>query len=146
MPLENLLGALERVVKPEFFDENKRYSFSEQTRSELTDIMKLRPKDMPHPKDTLPDNYVKFFMYGDQKEGDYPDHITIMNKVGWAYGYLTDVAYIKDEKEDVEFFLAATIHVNENQIYNDGVYEYEEIGLPFLGELGRLIYQYEVSQ
>lgn len=144
--LEDLLGCLERVVKPSFFLESERYSFDQNTYDDLEQIMTIRPRDLPFPKDSLPDNYVKFFLFGDQESSSYPEHIEIRNKVGWAYGYLTDIAYIKDHKENVEFFLAATIHVNENKIYNDGVYEYEEIGLPFLGELGRLVHQYEVAR
>ena len=142
--LPDLLACLERVVKPEFFETEQRYSFGQKVYDNLKEIMLLRPKDLPSPIDTLKDNYVKFLMYGDQEDGSYPDHIEIQNKVGWAYGYLTDVAYIYDRKNNIEFFLAATIHVNENQIYNDGEYEYEKIGLPFLGELGRLVYEYEV--
>ncbi len=143
--LPDLLGCLERVVKPELFEESQRYSYSQSTYEELEKIMLLRPNDLPSPIDTLQDNYVKFFIYGDQESGAYPDHIEIRNKVGWAYGYLTDVAHIRDTKKNIEFFLAATIHVNENQIYNDGKYEYEEIGVPFLAELGRLIYDYNAS-
>jgi cell division protein FtsI/penicillin-binding protein 2 len=143
--LEDLLGCLERVIKPGLFKPDQRYSFDPRMYRELEQIMKMRPNGLPSPLDTLADNYVKFFMYGDSKNGTYPANIEIRNKVGWAYGYLTDVAYIRDYVEEVEFFLAATIHVNENKIYNDGVYEYEEIGLPFLGELGRLVYEYELS-
>jgi hypothetical protein len=58
---------------------------------------------------------------------------------------LTDNAYIVDEKNDIEFFLSATVHVNENQIYNDDSYEYDEIGLPFIAKLGKIIYNYELS-
>ena len=36
--------------------------------------------------------------------------------------------------------------MNENQIYNDDVYEYDEIGFPFLADLGRIIYQYEINR
>ena len=66
-----------------------------------------------------------------------PKHIEIYNKVGYAYGYLTDCAYIKNTKTNREFILTGTIHVNENQIFNDDTYEYESIGIPFLAELGR---------
>lgn len=74
------------------------------------------------------------------------DHIEIRNKAGFAYGYLTDCAYIKDTKENIEYFLTATVHVNENQIYNDGVYEYDEVGVPFLAELGRQVHKYMIIQ
>jgi hypothetical protein len=37
--------------------------------------------------------------------------------------------------------LSATILANKNGIYNDNIYEYDEISLPFLAELGRILYQ-----
>ena len=65
--------------------------------------------------------------------------IRIYNKVGFAYGTLTDVAYVKDKNTGLEFFLTATVLVNENQIFNDNNYEFEELGIPFLASLGREI-------
>ena len=35
----------------------------------------------------------------------------------------------------------ATISVNENMIYNDDIYEYDEIGIPFLAALGRSVHK-----
>ena len=141
--LESLLGSLERMVKPSLFTTKEQYGLSQSEYQQMAAIMNLRPRDLPHPIDTLGDNYVKFFMFGDKKDKAIPEHIEIRNKVGWAYGYLTDVAYIRDKQQNIEFFLAATIHVNENQTYNDGKYEYEERGLPFLTELGQLFYDYK---
>jgi hypothetical protein len=42
--------------------------------------------------------------------------------------------------------LTATILVNENQIFNDGNYEYDTIGKPFLANLGRVIYEFEMGR
>jgi hypothetical protein len=36
--------------------------------------------------------------------------------------------------------------VNENQIFNDGNYEYDTIGKPFLANLGRVIYEFEMGR
>jgi len=36
--------------------------------------------------------------------------------------------------------------VNDNRIYNDGVYEYDKIGFPFFKDLGNLIYAYELKR
>jgi hypothetical protein len=91
------------------------------------------------------DSYVKFFMFGDSYKS-MPEHIRIYNKIGMAYGYLIDNAYIVDQKNKISFFLSAVIHVNKNQIYNDGIYEYEQVGLPFLAELGRAIYDFELER
>jgi len=71
------------------------------------------------------------------------DNIRIFNKVGDAYGTLTETAYIQDRTSNVEFLLTATVHVNENKIFNDNVYEYDSIGFPFMAGLGRAILRYE---
>ena len=42
--------------------------------------------------------------------------------------------------------LTATILVNKDGIFNDDNYEYDEIGIPFLAELGRQLYNYELSR
>ena len=77
-------------------------------------------------------------IYGDQK-GAMHNGIRIYNKVGYAYGTLTDVAYIHDLENELEFFLTATILVNSNQIFNDDIYEFEQVGIPFLAALGQEI-------
>lgn len=85
------------------------------------------------------DSYNKFFLFGDSKK-EISKSIRSFNKVGNAYGTLTETAYIQDKENNVEFMLSATILVNKNQIYNDGVYEYDSVGIPFLAELARQLY------
>jgi len=92
-----------------------------------------------------PEGYVKFLMYGGDAQ-EIPPHIRIFNKVGDAYGFLTDAAYIVDFKNNIEFILSATIYTNENQTFNDDTYEYTEIGLPFLKNLGQAIYAVELER
>ena len=43
------------------------------------------------------------------------------------------------ENNNIEFFLTVTILVNENMIFNDDIYEFEQVGIPFLGALGRAV-------
>lgn len=145
--LYDLLQCLIRVIVPEKFDSSMRFNLTEQQYDRLWNSMTSTPKDYDYLKanEEYYDSYVKFLIYGDTKD-TIPDYMNIANKVGWAYGYLTDCAYIRDTLNEIDFFLAATISVNENQIYNDGIYEYEKIGIPFLAELGRLIYHTELEK
>lgn len=92
-----------------------------------------------------PQGYVKFLMFGGDAEV-IPPHIRIFNKVGDAYGFLTDSAYIVDFKNNIEFLLSATIYTNENQTFNDNQYEYDKIGFPFLRDLGNAIYEIELNR
>ena len=73
-------------------------------------------------------------------------NIRIFNKEGDAYGFLTDVSYFVDFKNNVEFFLSANIYCNSDGIFNDDQYDYETVGYPFLKNLGRVIYQYELKR
>lgn len=91
------------------------------------------------------DGYVKLFIYGVTKD-TIPSNIRIFNKPGEAYGYLIDNAYIVDFKNKVEFLLSAMVYVNNNQIFNDDKYEYDKIGYPFLANLGKVIYKYELQR
>ncbi len=52
-----------------------------------------------------------------------PDNLRIFNKVGEAYGYLIDNAYIVDFRNNVEFVLSAVIATNTDQVYNDNAYD-----------------------
>ena len=140
--LEDLEGIMKRLVFPEVFSESERFNLTEEDYAFMRYWMSRNTLESDEPNykndEEHYDSYVKFFIYGDRK-GEMTDAIRIHNKVGLAYGTLTDVAYITDRESGVEFLLSATILVNENQIFNDNQYEYEEKGIPFLAELGRLI-------
>jgi cell division protein FtsI/penicillin-binding protein 2 len=140
--LMDLHNMLQSVIFPEGVPAYRRFDLSEDDYYFLYNWMSAKPRGAKYPYYDEPDAYVKFFMFGG-KEEKIPDHIKIFNKVGYAYGYLTDVAYIIDTESNIEFLIAATIHVNFNQIYNDNVYEYDTIGLPFLKKIGNIIYEYE---
>ena len=144
LPVRLLHDLLLRVFLPETAPAHHRLKLTTADRELLHSAMGQRPRESDWPRYAKPDNYVKFWMYGDQPETTrIPDGLRIYNKVGWAYGYLTDAAYVVDAQSGREFILVGTIHVNKNRIFNDGVYEYEEIGLPFFGQLGRLVLDYE---
>jgi len=143
--LQNLHNILKTVLFPESVPAPQRFDLTAEDYAFLYNYMSMTPKTSDYPKYDKPDGYVKFFMFGGEAP-EIPDHIKIFNKVGDAYGYLTDVAYVVDTKNKVEFMVAATIHVNDNRIYNDGVYEYDKIGFPFFKDLGNLIYAYELKR
>ena len=147
-PLMDQVKTLKSVIFPEAIPDDEQLNLSEEDFTFIRTQMSKLPRESKYPNyaDTSHyDSYVKFFINGDSKE-PIPDHVRVFNKVGWAYGYLTDCSYIVDFKNNIEFILAATIHVNENEIYNDGNYEYEEIGLPYLSKLGSIIYEYEINR
>jgi hypothetical protein len=144
-PIGSQHQVLKRIIFPELFDATKRFDLNDDQREFLLNAMHTLPKDAGYDPKEYYDSYCKFFIYGDSKES-IPEHIKIYNKVGFAYGTLTDSAYIVDEKNQIEFMLTATILVNEDGIFNDDKYEYDEIGIPFLAALGREFYEYELNR
>ena len=136
---------LKRLIFPNQFPKQEVFDLNSEDYEFIRFWMSRTPTEVNVPlydRDHYYDSYCKFLMYGDTR-GEMSNRIRIYNKVGLAYGTLTDVAYIKDDL-GVEFLLAATILVNRNQIFNDGEYEYDDIGIPFLGALGRAVYEYEI--
>mgnify|MGYP001382231861 FL=1 len=85
------------------------------------------------------ETYNKFFIHGMDSIA-INKNIRVYNKLGEAYGTSTDTAYIKNYTDDIEFFLSATIYVNNNNVINDNIYEYDEIAIPFLAKLSQSIY------
>lgn len=140
---------LRAILFPETVDSSARFALTDDDYKFLYQYMSQLPTETLHPpyaKDTAYyDAYCKFLMFGQDRD-QIPDHLRIFNKVGNAYGYLIDNAYIVDFKNGVEFMLSAVINTNTDGIYNDGKYDYETLGYPFLKNLGQLIYAYELER
>lgn len=146
--LNDLHSMLQSVLFPESFPEKSRFKLKKTDYDFLYTAMSCFPPESKYPlypKDEVWDASVKFLLYGAAK-GDRPKHIRIFNKIGGAYGFLTDVAYIVDLENKIEFMLSATIHCNSDGIFNDDRYDYDSIGYPFLKDLGQLIYEHEVKR
>lgn len=138
-PLETLQNTMKRIVFPEAFKKSERFNLTEKDREFILFSMQNVPKNAGYDPAIYYDGYCKFFMFGDTKE-NIPANIKIYNKPGDAYGTLIDCAYIVDAVNKVEFIVSATLLVNNDGVFNDDKYEYDTIGLPFLGELGRQLY------
>ena len=140
---------IRNLMFPQSSKPKKRLNLSEDDYRFLYQYMSMYPGqsgiEAYSDQDEYPQGHVKFLMFGGD-ENVIPAHIRIFNKVGDAYGFLTDAAYIIDLENNIEFILSATIYTNENQTFNDDNYEYAEIGLPFLKNLGQAIYEIELER
>lgn len=144
-PIKAQSALLKRIIFPEVFPKEQRFNLSDNQHKYLLTAMQTLPPKLGYDPDEFYDSYVKFFIFGDNTD-PMPNHIKIYNKVGYAYGTLTDCAYIKDTKNNIDFMVTATILVNSNGIFNDNNYEYDEVGIPFLAQLGRELYQMELAR
>lgn len=144
-PIPAQHALLKRVIFPEAFPEDQRFNLSTEQHDFLLEAMHTLPPKLGYDPEEFYDSYVKFFLFGDSTD-PMPEHIKIYNKVGYAYGTLTDCAYIQDTLNNVDFMVTATILVNSDGIFNDDAYDYDEVGIPFLAQLGRELYDYELQR
>ena len=140
---------LKAIVFPNQVAEKSRFNLTPDDRAFVLKHMAQLPTETLNPPyyqdTTYRDAYVKYFLYGADTM-KIPGHIRIFNKVGQAYGYVMDNAYIVDFNEGVEFMLSAVIYTNKDEIFNDDKYEYDQVAFPFMKDLGQLIYDYEKAR
>jgi hypothetical protein len=144
LPLALLERELMSVVRPDLLQSTQRSRMREVDRLWLRQTLGSTPADSPdpaYPVEQFPVYYAKSLLVGDGRP--WPSGVRIYNKVGESYGYLSDVAYIEDEKNDFGFFLSAVVYVDLDGTLNDGVYAYDALGRPYLAELGQLLLQTE---
>jgi Beta-lactamase enzyme family len=150
-PIETQQQILKTVLFPECVPATQRFDLTEDDYTFVRKYMSMSPLESKNPKypdaDSAGsyDSYCKFLMFGDDKK-PMPKNIRIFNKVGDAYGFLIDNAYIVDFEKGVEFMLTVTIYCNSDGIFNDDKYDYDKVGYPFMANIGKTIYDYEVAR
>jgi beta-lactamase class A len=148
--LADLTKCLRAILFPTSLPARERFDISEEDRLFVLKYMSEFPNESispEYPSGEVWPTYCKFLYYGsDSLANTAEKNLRIFNKVGDAYGFLTDVAYIVDFDKDIEFMLSATIYCNSDGVLNDDKYDYDSIGYPFMKNLGRLIYNFETSR
>ncbi len=147
--LQNIHSMLQRLVFNDFYPAENQYRITKDDQQFLLNYLTLYPRESTNPtyaSGQYYDSYKKYFIYGDSKKPITDSDLKITNIVGQSYGFMVDCSYIYNKKENIEFMLSAVIYTNQNEIINDGKYEYNSIALPFLAELGRQIYDFELKR
>jgi len=147
-PLQNMHNFLIGLVYPSIY--KNPFLINNKNREFLLQCLSKNPSECSINKiknDTaFYDNYTNYLFYGSENIIDKSDNLKIYNIVGQAYGFLSDVAYFKDTVTGIDFFLSTVIYTNSSDVLGNNGYEYDTIGLPFLKDLGRIIYSYELEQ
>jgi hypothetical protein len=153
LSLQDINDMVKSVFFPIAVSPEKRFNLTQDDRTLIYKYMSMLPRESKYPDYSndmlLTDNYKKYLLFGDRYGYDLRisnSPIRIFNIVGKADGFLTDVSYIADFDAKIEFMLSAVIYSNEGNVIRDGTYEYYTVGLPFLGELGRTIYDFEKAR
>jgi hypothetical protein len=143
LTLKDLHTIVQSIMFPNDVNTKQRFDLKPDDYVFLQRYMSMYPKESITPQygAYYNDAYVKFLLYG--ANDPVNKNIRIFNKVGDAYGFLIDAAYVVDFENQIEYLLSAVIHCNSDGIYNDNRYEYESVGFPFMKHLGEVIHQYE---
>ncbi len=145
LPLDVTHDLLQKIMYPENF--NTKLRLTKQDRQYLKEVLACLPSQSDlasiRSDSTYYEAMTNYLYYGSDTAAIIRPDLKIMNIVGQAYGFLVDAAYFHDACNRVEFFLSCVIYVNKDGIVGDGVYELDQVGLPFLRELGKVIYEYE---
>jgi hypothetical protein len=148
-PIADQQLVLERLLFPEVFAQQQRFNLKPDDYQFIYRYMSMFPTENVKPTYNRPEYFpafCKFLFYGGDSTAVINPDIRIFNKPGDSYGYDIDNAYIVDFKNKVEFMITAVVQSNEDGIYNDNKYEYATVCLPFLKNIGQVIYQYELKR
>lgn len=149
LPLQDITDILKSVLFPQAVSTAKRFQLTQNDYAFLRYYLHHTPHSSGYSLYTPShyfDAYKKYLYYGRNRAVPTNPTLRIYNIVGMSHGYLADVAYFADASQHTEFMLSAVVYVNKDGVLNDGVYEYESIGLPFLKALGEVITRYETSR
>lgn len=148
LALEDIHSILRSLIFPGSVPANQRFNIAADDYRLMYQYMSQYPSETVYPAyDSAEyyDAYVKFLLNGNTKES-LPKTLRIFNKVGDAYGEMIDVAYIADFDNNIEFFLSAAIDCTIDGVVNNDNYSYDSIGYPFMKNLGKVVYDYELSR
>jgi len=133
--------ALARIVRPDITLRGEPFEITDAQRALLMDALSVYPGDSKNPiydREKYPDSYAKPFLPGVARVIPKAN-IKIYDKIGVAYGFVTDTAYIVDVESGKSFFLAATIYANSDEILNDDAYDYDTVAFPFFANLAEVV-------
>ncbi|MEM7630231.1 MAG: serine hydrolase [Planctomycetota bacterium] len=139
--LLDLQNAVASIVRPEIDVGVVGYRLSDADRALLVEAMGWLPRECPNPvyePERYADDWVKFMLEG-VREVVPAESIRYVNKIGLAYGFTTETAYIEDVRTGRGVFVAGSVYTNANGTLNDNVYEYDGVAMPFWRALGRSV-------
>lgn len=136
--LADLQRGLCMVVRPDVDCGGPGFALSEDDRALVLEAMRQVPRESANPRydpAEHPDDEFKYLLPGLARVVPR-ERLRVANKIGQAYGFSTENAWVEDTGSGRAFFLAATLYTNEDGVLNDDRYDYETVALPFLADLG----------
>jgi hypothetical protein len=140
--LQDLQDMLVAVLRPEIRTGRRGFpELSVGQRAFLVQALGEFPRESPNPRydaKEFPDHHCKFVLRG-VEDVLGKGNVRVWDKIGRAYGFSIENAWIEDVRTGRGFFLAIVIYTNPDGVLNDDRYGYDEIADPFLDGVARAI-------
>lgn len=140
--LEDLQDVLVEVVRPEI--DTGKVGFPgltlEQRRFFVSTLGEL-PRESANPQfdpEQVPDHACKWILRGVRRVIP-AEHVRVYDKIGRAYGFTVENAYVEDTRTGRGFFFAMVLYSNPDGVLNDDRYGYAEIAEPFFDDVGEVV-------
>lgn len=134
------------ALLPDAVEPRARFQISEEERLWIARAMSRMPEEyhgaIPVDLESMQGSPLKFLLMGGSKE-KIPPNIRILSKSGKALGFLSETGLYIDTESNTAFFLSAVVYVNYVASGEDDDHHYDDIGLPFMRDLGRKVLEYE---
>lgn len=138
------------LVMPEAVPAQKRFNLNPSDQKLILYGMGMHPHEARLKKYVYDEKmfpaYKKYLYYGRKETAEQESNIRIFNMVGWWNGYVADCAYIIDTEKKIEFFVSAVIYTTKPKGTDTDFNDYHKVCFPFLGDLGKLLYEYESTR
>ncbi len=140
--LRDLQDVLVEIVRPDFVTGSRGFpGLSTPQRAFLVQTLGELPRESGNPKydpAKTPDHHCKFVLRG-VRDVVPAAHLRVYDKIGRAYGFSVENAWIEDTRTGRGYFLAIVLYTNPDGVLNDDDYAYETVADPFLDGVGRAI-------
>ncbi|MDR0559985.1 MAG: serine hydrolase [Prevotellaceae bacterium] len=140
--IEDMHNFLKSLIFPD--SQTRKLNLKESDYNLIYRYLSMFPSEVRYPKhsrEQYPDGFKRYILK--DRIGD--PSIKIFGNSGKDFGFLIDNAYVIDKQNGIDFLLTVVIKCNRENIFGENYYEYEKIGEPFIREVSKIIYEYEIS-
>ncbi|GAB5418925.1 MAG: hypothetical protein Crog3KO_00940 [Crocinitomicaceae bacterium] len=143
IPLNEMHQMMLRFLYPQEFEISQRWNISDSNQSFAINLMGLYPSEIKSVYRNL--NHLTDDVYKYVKNSNTPNARTI-GKLGLSYGFASESVYVPIDDKSEGILITYSVYVNENDVVNDGEYEYEDVARPFANELLEKLMKWHLNE
>jgi len=139
--LHSLHQLMIRLFYPTAFNEELKLNMSEKNLNYFKKTISSYPNSIPEYQG-YPNHYHKYLI-PPHLINNKDSNIKIYSKNGNAGGYISDVMFFTDEKNNIKYFLSVSMYNARTKYYYRRRARYTSPGIDFFRQLSKILYNYE---